>query len=84
MREYCRDELDNTTFFGLYCPGPKLEPWDSFNLHVLIAKLETVKAILKRHYPNRKALTQFLKGLDSAIKSISKWDGIPKGKAHRR
>jgi hypothetical protein len=82
MREYTHDELDNDALADLYCPGPEIRFKDRLAHNELIEMLEAVKAILVKHYPRGLALSRMCKELDSAIVSIRKWDGKPRGKRY--
>ncbi len=83
MREYGRAELDMETLAGLYCPGPPLKSEGPLSLNGLIERLERVKCILVASYPLGLRLQELLREIDRAIGSISKWDGMSRGKVYR-
>ncbi|KHK93558.1 hypothetical protein LK12_04760 [Novosphingobium malaysiense] len=83
MREYDRAELDNETFSKVYFPGPDL-PHSQLGFAERIFALELIKAILKQHYPDGKALLTVLWFIDRASVSLEAWASKKNDYTHRR
>jgi hypothetical protein len=74
MREYSRDELDGETFFDLYYHEVSAREAPKLTIPEMIAKLETVKAMLVKGYPPCPPLDAIVSKANLAIASLSSWN----------
>lgn len=74
MREYDTTELDHETFSNLYYHTKGDGPAPTADRGVMVARLERVKTILARHYPDCPPLDAVMGQADRAIQSLHSWN----------